>query len=162
MFGKICFLLGLIILALGSIPPARAQGVATGGSAVPAQPLRAGMKPPTVEYHDIATQAGLTGRNISGSETSKQYIVEATGNGVAIFDFDSNGLPDIFLVNSGTLGTGAVPPKHFLYRNLDGMKFDDVTDKAGIKPTGWGQGVCVGDIDNHGYPDLFITQWGQN
>jgi len=120
------------------------------------------MKPPTVEYHDIATQAGLIGINISGSETSKQYIVEATGSGVAIFDFDSDGLPDIFLVNSGTLGAGAAHPKHFLYRNLGGLKFEDVSDKAGIKPTGWGQGVCVGDIDNHGYPDLFITQWGQN
>jgi hypothetical protein len=59
MFSQIFFLIGLIILALGSIQPARAQGVATGGSAVPAQPLRAGMKPPTVEYHDIAAQAGL-------------------------------------------------------------------------------------------------------
>src|SRR5258708_32980944 len=66
-----------MIGAVGSIQPAHAQGVATGGSAVPARPLRAGMKPPTVEYHDIATQAGLTGVDISGSETSKQYIVEA-------------------------------------------------------------------------------------
>jgi len=66
MFSQIRFSLGLIILALGSIQPAHAQGVATGGSAVPARPLRAGMKPPTVEYHDIATQAGLTGVNISG------------------------------------------------------------------------------------------------
>ena len=162
MFGQICFLLGLIILALSSITPARAQGVATGGSAVPARPLRAGMKPPTVEYHDIATQAGLTGINISGSETSKQYIVETTGSGVAIFDFDSDGLSDVFLVNSGTLGTGAVHPKHFLYHNLGGLRFEDISDKAGIKATGWGQGACVGDIDNHGYPDLFITQWGQN
>ena len=120
------------------------------------------MKPPTVEYLDIATQAGLAGVDISGSETSKQYIVEATGNGVAIFDFDNDGLPDIFLVNSGTLDKGAVQPKHFLYRNLGGLKFEDVTEKAGIKPTGWGQGVCVGDVDNHGYPDLFITRWGQN
>jgi hypothetical protein len=100
--------------------------------------------------------------DISGSETSKQYIVEATGNGVAIFDFDNDGLPDIFLVNSGTLGTGAVHPKHFLYHNLGGLKFEDVTSKAGIKPTGWGQGVCVGFVDNRSYPDLFITQWGQN
>src|ERR1700730_1490651 len=162
MFGQIVFLSGLIILAIGSTQPAHAQGVATGGTAVPARPLRAGMKPPTVEYHDIATQAGLTGVDISGSETSKQYIPETTGNGVAIFDFDNDGLPDIFLVNSGRLEKDAAPPKHFLYHNLGGLKFEDVTDKAGIKPTGWGQGVCVADIDSHGSPDLFITQWGQN
>src|SRR3989454_6144990 len=161
-FGQIFLFFGLILLALGNIHPAHAQGAATGGTAVPARPLPPGMKSPAVEYRDIANQAGLAGVNISGSETSKQYIVETTGNGVAIFDVDNEGLPDIFLVNSGTLGTGAVPPKHFLYRNLGGLKFDDVTDKAGIKPTGWGQGCCLGDIDNHGYPDLFITQWGQN
>src|SRR2546430_17380532 len=135
-FGWSFLFFGPILLALGSIQPAHAQGVATGGTAVPARPLPAGMKAPAVEYRDIASQAGLTGVNISGAETSKQYIVETTGNGVAIFDFDNDGLPDIFLVNSGTLGTGAVPPKHFLYRNLGGLKFDDVTDKAGIKPTG--------------------------
>src|SRR5258707_7860789 len=101
MFSQIRYSLGLMIVALGSIQPAHAQGVATGGSAVPARPLRAGMKPPTVEYRDVATQAGLTGVDISGSETSKQYIVEATGNDVAIFDFDNDILPYIFLVYSG-------------------------------------------------------------
>src|SRR6201982_3564078 len=105
MFSQTRFSLGLIVLALGSIQPAHAQGVATGGTAVPARPLPAGMKPPIVDYHDIASQAGLTGIDISGSETSKQYIVEATGNGVAIFDFDNDGLPAIFLVKPGTLRT---------------------------------------------------------
>src|SRR6202795_1506172 len=114
-FDQIFLFLGLILLALGSIHLAHAQGVATGGTAVPARPLPAGMKAPAVEYRDIANQAGLVGVNISGSETSKQYIVETTGNGVAIFDFDNDGLPDIFLVNAGTLGTGAVPPQHFLF-----------------------------------------------
>src|SRR6266566_4245736 len=159
---EILLFFGFILLALGSVQSARSQGVATGGTAVPARPLPPGMKAPTVDYRDIATESGLVGVNVSGSDTSKQYIVETTGNGVAIFDFDNDGLPDLFLVNSGALGTGAVHLKHFLYHNLGGLKFEDVTDKAGIKPTGWGQGVCVGDIDNHGYPDLFITQWGQN
>ena len=72
MFSQIRFSLALIIVALGSIQHAHAQGVATGGSAVPARPLRAGMKPPRVEYHDIAAQAGLTGVDVSGSETSKK------------------------------------------------------------------------------------------
>src|SRR5260370_39912236 len=140
---------GILLLAIGGTHLAHAQGVATGGTAVPARPLPAGMKAPAVEYRDIANHAGLTGVNVSGSATSKQYIVETTGNGVAIFDFDNDGLPDIFLVNSGTLGTGAVQPKHFLYHNLGGLKFEDVSDKAGIKPTGWGQGGGVGDRDNH-------------
>jgi hypothetical protein len=162
IFAQILLLAVLIILALSDIQLAQAQGVATGGTAVPGRPLPAGVKPPAVEYRDVAAQAGVTGVNVSGSESSKQYIVETTGNGVAIFDFDNDGLPDIFLVNSGTLDKGTIQPNHFLYHNLGGLKFEDVTEKAGIKLTGWGQGVCVGDIDNHGYPDLFITQWGQN
>jgi hypothetical protein len=159
---QILFFSGSLLLALALAQFARAQGVATGGTAVPARPLPPGIKPPKADYRDVAAQAGLTGVNVSGSETSKRYIVETTGNGVAVFDFDGDGLPDILLVNAGTLDKDAVQPKPFLYHNLGGLKFEDVTDKAGIKATGWGQGVCVGDIDNHGYPDVFITQWGQN
>jgi hypothetical protein len=139
-----------------------AQGVATGGTAVPARPLPPGMKAPAVRYEDIAVQAGLAGANVSGAEHGKQYIVESTGTGVAIFDYDNDGLPDIFLVNAGQLPQDGAQPTHFLYHNLGGLKFEDVTKKAGITHTGWGQGVCAGDIDNHGYPDLFVTQWGQN
>jgi enediyne biosynthesis protein E4 len=159
---KVPLLLGWILLSIVAAPIARGQGVATGGTAVAARPLPPGMKPPAVDYRDIAAQAGLVGVNVSGSETSKQYIVETTGNGVAIFDYDNDGLPDIFLVNAGRLEKGAAQPRHFLYHNLGNLKFEDVTEKSGIGQTGWGQGVCVGDVDNHGYPDLFITQWGQN
>src|SRR5467141_2544213 len=102
-FGQIFLFFGLILLALGNIHPAHAQGAATGGTAVPARPLPPGMKAPAVDYKDIAVQTGLVGVNVSGSERSKQYIVETTGNGVAIFDYDGDGLPDIFLVNSGRL-----------------------------------------------------------
>jgi len=139
-----------------------AQGVASGGKAVPARPLPAGVKPPMVRYEDVAAQAGLTGVMVSGSPQKKQYIIESTGTGVAIFDYDNDGLPDIFVVNGGTLGTGGPELTHFLYHNLGGLKFEDVTAKAGITHTGWGQGVCAGDIDNDGYTDLFVTQWGQN
>jgi enediyne biosynthesis protein E4 len=151
-----------ILVTLGLVHLAAGQGVATGGTAVPARPLPLGIKPPVVDYRDIAAQAGLSGVNVSGPEAQKQYIVETTGNGVAIFDYDNDGLPDIFLVNAGRLDKSAPQPRHFLYHNLGGLKFEDVTEKAGIGQTGWGQGVCVGDVDNHGYPDLFITQWGQN
>src|SRR5437762_6700744 len=100
---NVIFWAGLMAFPFSSIQPAYAQGVATGGTAVPARPLPAGMKAPAVEYRDIANQAGLVGVNVSGSETSKQYIVETTGDGVAVFDFDNDGLPDIFLVTSGRL-----------------------------------------------------------
>lgn len=159
---KFFFLFAWIVIAFGSVDSADAQGVATGGRAAPARPLPPGITPPVVDYRDIAAQAGLVGVNVSGSETSKHYIVETTGNGVAIFDYDNDGLPDIFLVNAGLLDKGAAQPRPFLYHNLGGLKFEDVTEKAGIRQAGWGQGVCVGDVDNHGYPDLFVTQWGQN
>lgn len=159
---KFFFLFAWIVIAFGSVDSADAQGVATGGRAAPARPLPPGITPPVVDYRDIAAQAGLVGVNVSGSETSKHYIVETTGNGVAIFDYDNDGFPDIFLVNAGLLDKGAAQPRPFLYHNLGGLKFEDVTEKAGIRQAGWGQGVCVGDVDNHGYPDLFVTQWGQN
>jgi len=152
----------LALIVIGDRERARAQGAATGGTAVPARPLPSGIQAPAVHYEDIAPLAGLTGANVSGSENSKQYIVETTGNGVAIFDYDNDGLPDIFLVNAGRLGKDAPQPTPFLYHNLGGLKFEDVTEKSGITRTGWGQGVCAGDVDNHGYPDLFVTQWGQN
>src|ERR1700682_6437168 len=151
--------LALIVLSGGKL--ACAQGVATGGTAVPARPLPPGMKAPTVTYEDLAVKAGLTGVEVSGADHGKQYIPESTGTGVAIFDYDNDGLPDIFLVNGGRLGGGA-QPKPFLYHNLGGLKFEDVTEKAGITSTGWGQGICAGDIDNDGNTDVFVTQWGQN
>src|ERR1700722_7851894 len=71
-------------------------GVATGnGVATPAKPLPPGMKAPVVRFEDIAAQAGVTGVNVSGAAANKQYIVETTGTGVAIFDYDNDGLPDI-------------------------------------------------------------------
>jgi enediyne biosynthesis protein E4 len=162
VFSAILLLSVLTSVVVAGQPDACAQGAATGGTAVPARPLPPGVKAPLVNYEDIVSEASLTGVNVSGRESSKQYIVETTGNGVAIIDYDNDGLPDIFFVNAGRLGKDAPQPTHFLYHNLGGLKFEDVTEKAGIRHTGWGQGVCVGDIDNHGYPDLFVTQWGQN
>jgi enediyne biosynthesis protein E4 len=138
------------------------MGVATGnGVAAPAKPLPAGMKAPVVRYEDVAAQAGLVGLNVSGAMTNKQYIIETTGTGVAIFDYDNDGLPDILFVNGDRFQDGGTSTP-LLYHNLGGLKFEDVTVKAGLTHTGWGQGVCAGDIDNDGSVDLFITQWGQN
>jgi enediyne biosynthesis protein E4 len=138
-------------------------GVATGnGVATPARPLPPGMKPPVVNFVDIALQAGLTTVDVSGAEKNKQYIVETTGSGVAIVDYDNDGLPDILFVNGNRFQQAGPAPTLALYHNLGGLKFEDVTKKAGLDHTGWGQGVCAGDVDNDGYVDLFVTQWGQN
>src|ERR1700751_5702229 len=152
--------LAMILLGRGNL--ACAQGGATGGTAVPARPLPKGMKAPIVSYEDLAMQAGLTGVEVSGADHGKEYIVESTGTGVAIFDYDNDGLPDILFVNGDRFQGGGSPPTPLLYHNLGGLKFEDVTQRAGFTHTGWGQGVCAGDIDNDGYVDLLITGWGQN
>jgi hypothetical protein len=151
-------------LAAALAVPCHAQiGVATGnGVATPAKPLPPGMKPPVVQFEDIAAQAGLTSLNVSGAATNKQYIVETTGNGVAIFDYDNDGLPDILFVNGDRFQQGGAPSTPVLYHNLGGLKFEDVTAKSGLTHNGWGQGVCAGDFDNDGNVDLFITGWGKN
>ena len=88
-----------LILSGAVLSPAQ-MGEATGnGVATPAKPLPPGMKPPVVRYEDIAAQAGLVGVNVSGDTKNKQYIIETTGAGVAIFDYDNDGLPDILFVN---------------------------------------------------------------
>src|SRR6201993_111796 len=152
---------GFIFVLAGSC---QAQiGVATGnGVATPAKPLPAGIKPPVVQFEDIAAQAGLTSVNVSGAASNKQYIIETTGNGVAIVDYDNDGLPDILFVNGDRFQQDWAAHGPVLYHNLGGLRFEDVTKKAGLAHTGWGQGVCAGDIDNDGHVDLFITAWGDN
>jgi enediyne biosynthesis protein E4 len=119
---------------------------------------------PIATFVDIAEKAGLTTPNIFGGVDTKKYIIETTGNGVALFDYDNDGWLDIFLVNGTRLegfpaGRG---PTNRLYRNNHDGTFTDVTVKAGLSGTGWGQGVCVGDYDNDGWEDLYVTYYGKN
>ncbi len=121
--------------------------------------------PRPAHFEDIAAKAGLTMTNIFGGLNTKTYIIETTGTGVAIFDYDTDGWPDIFFVNGTTLelaGRGTSPSSH-LYRNNHDGTFTDVTMTAGLATAvGWGQGVCVGDYDNDGWEDLYITYYGRN
>src|ERR1700758_3866901 len=122
------------------------------------------VKPTPVRFEDIARQALLTARNFSGGDYHKEFIIETTGNGAAIFDYDNDGWPDIFLPNGSRLEgfpPGQAPTGHLYHNNQNGT-FTDVTSKAGLANSGWGQGACVGDYDNDGYLDLFVTYWGQN
>jgi len=116
-----------------------------------------------VRFEDIAARAGLTTPTVYGGATENRYILETTGCGAAFFDYDNDGWLDIFLVNGTTLdpGKGPQPTNRLLRNNRDGT-FTDVTRRAGLVRSGWGQGVCIGDYDNDGYDDLFVTYWGQN
>ena len=117
-------------------------------------------------FIDVAETAGLRTVNVNGSVKKKRYILEATGSGVAILDYDNDGWPDIFLVNGTYLdkqppSASGTPTSHLYHNNHDGT-FTDVTAAAGLTDTGWGQGVCVGDYDNDGFDDLYVTGYGKN
>jgi hypothetical protein len=115
-------------------------------------------------FIDVAHKSGLTAPIVFGGKDTKKYIIETTGTGAAIFDYDNDGWPDIFLVNGTRLEgfpAGQGPTNH-LYRNNHDGTFADVTVKAGLNVTGWGQGVCVGDYDNDGWEDLYVTYYGKN
>src|SRR5579863_8353087 len=129
-------------------------------------PAQQNSKPskPIAYFVDKAKAAGLTMTNVFGGELSKKYIIKTTGTGVAIFDYDNDGWPDIFIVNGTKLEgfpTGRTPTSHLYHNNHDGT-FTDVTKKAGLTHAGWGQGVCVGDYDNDGFEDLYVTYYGKN
>src|SRR5947207_2063964 len=115
-------------------------------------------------FTDTAQKAGLTTPVIFGGENTKEYIIETTGTGVAIFDYDNDGWPDIFVANGTTLEplpSGKSPTNHLYHNNHDGT-FTDVSAKAGLTHSGWGQGVCVGDYDNDGWEELYVYYYGKN
>jgi hypothetical protein len=117
-----------------------------------------------VTFTDIAGAAGLSTPTIYGGIDRKRYIIETNGCGVAFFDYDNDGWMDV-LILTGTrleaLPAGSKPTNR-LYRNNRNGTFTDVTDKAGLRRSGWASSVCAGDYDNDGFEDLFITYWGQN
>lgn len=118
-----------------------------------------------VVFTDITVPAGLSKAfNVCGSPTNKQLLLEEMGCGAALFDYDNDGWLDIFLVNGSTLtppGGDERPTSYLFHNNRDGT-FTNVTVKAGLTHTGWGQACCVGDYDNDGYDDLFVTYFGHN
>ena len=113
-----------------------------------------------VRFADVTAEAGLAGfRHVSGS-AEKNYIIETTGSGVALWDFDSDGLLDVYLINGSTLELRAGgPPRAALFRNNGDRTFRDVTATAGVANER--KGVCVGDIDNDGASDVRHQLWPQ-
>jgi hypothetical protein len=105
----------------------------------------------------------LATRTFSGGPT-KDHILESGGNGVALFDYDADGLLDIYLVTGAELSPKRerIPHRNALYRNLGGWKFEDVSKEAGVDAAAWGNGACAGDFDGDGQLDLYVTNWGAN
>ena len=139
--------------AVGAFVAATPRGV------LPQEPTSLGFS-----FTNVAREAGLNHVTVFGGEASNKYLLETTGTGVAFIDFDNDGWLDLFFVNGSTLegfAHGKAPTNH-LYHNKGDGTFEDVTMRAGLVATGWGQGACVGDYDADGYDDLFVSYFGQN
>lgn len=118
-----------------------------------------------IVFVDTAEKAGLASwKHVMGS-SQRKFILETVGSGVALLDYDNDGWLDIYLVNGATYaslqGKEIAPHAALFHNNHDGT-FTNVTDKAGVGNDRWGFGVAVGDFDNDGWPDLYVTNFGKN
>ena len=118
--------------------------------------------PPTAAFRDVTGEAGIAFTHHAAPE--KKFIVESMSGGVALLDYDGDGLLDVYLTDSLTVDTANEPKaaRSALYRNLGQWRFEDVTDKAGVGHPGWAMGVCTADVDGDGRQDLYVTGLGRN
>jgi hypothetical protein len=127
-------------------------------------PLMAGESNCPIELRDVTRQTGITFVHTDGS-SGRRYIVETVSSGLATFDFNGDGKIDILFLNGAPLPgspTTTPPPRNALYRNDGGWKFTDVTQAAGLGDTNYHLGVCIGDYNNDGYPDIYLNNFGPN
>jgi enediyne biosynthesis protein E4 len=137
------------------------QGMATRKAVIQPRGKPSGL-PFNAHFTDVAAQAGLRAPTVYGESDHKEYILETIGCGCAFFDYDNDGWLDIFLLCGSRLAHVPAGATNRLYRNNRDGTFTDVTEKAGLAKTGWACGVCVGDYNNDGFEDLFVTYWGHN
>jgi len=129
------------------------------------------LPPAQPRFSDTTSALGIHFQHVA-SHTSRKYLIETMGSGVALFDYDNDGRLDVFAVNGAPLADptpkGAIPqkagPEHWnrLFHQKPDGKFEDVTEKAGLQGAGYGMGVAVGDYDNDGFEDLYVTSYGGN
>jgi hypothetical protein len=145
------------------ITPATILGQGVSSRGVKAQPRgKPSGRPFQARFTDVAKQAGLTEPIIYGAVENKSYIIEVVGCGVAFIDYDNDGWVDLFVLNGTRLEGAPSGTTNRLYKNNRDGTFTDVTAKAGLVRTGWASAVTVGDYDNDGFDDLFITYYGHN
>ncbi|MDT7779252.1 MAG: enediyne biosynthesis protein [Acidobacteriota bacterium] len=140
-------------------------GVSTGEKPVSGTRRTAGIVDPKapVVFEDVTARTALAQFKHHAGSAQKDYIVETASGGVAVFDYDNDGLPDIYLLNGSTIAAERgkeKAPRAALFHNLGNWKFEDVTEKAGVANERWGMGVAVGDYDNDGYADIFVGNFG--
>jgi hypothetical protein len=153
------------LLSLFALPAARLYGQAQGMASRGVKPAPRG-KPSGLPFHarftDIAREAGLKEIVVAGHAERADYITEVMSCGAAFFDYDNDGWLDIFILSGSRFGDPPANASNRLYKNNRDGTFTDVTEKAGLFRTGYFYGVTVGDYNNDGYEDLFITGWGRN
>ncbi|MBA2646747.1 MAG: CRTAC1 family protein [Pyrinomonadaceae bacterium] len=164
LFASTAPLLGHVRAQKPDAPPQAMGGVSTGAARTYSTRRTADVVDPkaTRVFEDVTAKTALADfKHRSGSP--KEYIIETVSGGVAIFDYDNDGQPDIYLLNGSTIEAMMGKEKHpraALYRNLGDWKFEDVTEKAGVANERWGMGVAVGDYDNDGDADLYVGNFG--
>ncbi len=166
------FYLSIFIIVFSNIfafaqdaPPPKVGCVSTGALKVYASRRTTGIvdKNAPKVYEDVTLQTALKDFRCVQGGGNKDYILELIGCAVAVFDYDNDGKPDIFLLNCSTMDAEngrEKPPKSALFHNLGNWKFEDVTAKAGAANERWGMGVAVGDFNNDGFFDLFVSNYG--
>jgi len=150
----------------GSYSQSKPKEPAYGGHASamgPAPASNPSFEDPSTSPVTFEETARLPTRTYDGGPT-KDHILESGGSGVALIDYDGDGLLDIYLVTAAELTPARerIPHRNALYRNLGGWKFEDVSKQAGVDAAAWGNGVCAGDADGDGRLDLYVTNWGPN
>jgi hypothetical protein len=141
--------------------PARKEGMAARG-VKPAPRGKPSGLPFRARFTDVAKEAGLNRVVVAGHTGRVDYVIEAMSSGVAFFDYDNDGWMDILVLSGSRFGDPPATASNRLYKNNRDGTFADVTEKAGLLRTGYAYGVTVGDYNNDGFEDLFVTYWGQN